>query len=182
MKYKLYAIILLVLITALPLSARGADDAMDTETVRLIVPSGATLATVALLHSDSIADGFDVDLEVIKSSDILAARLISGEADFAVIPTNLAAVLYNKGTGIRMAGPSIWGLNYIVTSEDIDGIEGLKGRSVNMIGRGLTPDITFPATCWRQTAWCRMLMWRLPMPLRRRNWRRRSSPAEARYP
>ncbi|MCK5250953.1 MAG: ABC transporter substrate-binding protein, partial [Spirochaetaceae bacterium] len=49
----------------------------------------------------------------------------------------------NKGTGIRLVGPVIWGLSYVVTSEDLEGWEDLRGKKIPMIGRGLTPDITF---------------------------------------
>ena len=125
------------------LSARGGDEPAGEEktVLRLLVPSGATLATVALLD-DETAD-YELEIEVALSTDIIAARLISGDVDFAVIPTNLAAVLYNRGADIRMAGPSIWGLLYGVSSEELSVIGDLRGRTVNMIGRGLTPDITF---------------------------------------
>jgi len=129
--------------------ARGAEDSFPQESVsetvqvRLVVPSGATLVPIALLDGDSIAEDYDVDLEIIKSSDLLGAKLVSGEADFAIIPSNLAAIMANKGTGMRLAGPVIWGLSYVVTSENLKGWNDLKGQRVPMIGRGLTPDITF---------------------------------------
>jgi NitT/TauT family transport system substrate-binding protein len=140
---RLIPVLFLLVIVQFSLQARGADDPVETVNVRLVVPSGATLATIALLDEDSIVDGYDVELEIVKSADLIAARIISGEADFAVIPSNLAAVLANKGTGIRLAGPAIWGLLYIVTSEDLDDWDDLRGRQVSMIGRGLTPDILF---------------------------------------
>lgn len=132
-------------LVAFSLSARGTEDVVATETVtvRLIVPGGATLATIALLEEETLPAGYELQLEIVKSADLIAARIISGEADFAVIPSNLAATLANKGTGIRLAGPAIWGLLYIVSSENLDGWQDLKGRQVSMIGRGLTPDITF---------------------------------------
>lgn len=137
--------LLVSVITIVLLQARGSDDLIAGEPVdvRLVVPGGATLATIAMLDTDSISDNYNVDLEIVKSADLIAARIVSGEADFAVIPSNLAAVLANKGTGIRLAGPAIWGLLYIVTSEDLTDWNDLKGRQVSMIGRGLTPDITF---------------------------------------
>jgi len=139
---------ILVLITV-SIHARGTGDSsaaptpVDAVGVRLIVPNGATLATIALLDEDMLTSGYDVQLEIIKSSDLIAAKIISGEADFAVIPSNLAAILANKGTGIRLAGPVIWGLLYIVSSEELNGWDDLKGKQVPMIGSGLTPDITF---------------------------------------
>ena len=138
-------VLFLLVIVVLSLQARGSDDpsAYESVTIRLIVPNGATLVPIALMDEDSIAAGYDVELEIIKSSDLLAARIISGDADFAVIPSNLAAIMANKGTGIRLAGPVIWGLSYVVTSEDLNGWDDLRGKRVPMIGRGLTPDISF---------------------------------------
>ena len=148
---KTIPILLLFFFAVVSVQASGAagdvsgEDAAGSEktTVKLVVPSGATLVPIALLDKDSIADGYSVDLEIIKSSDLLAAKLISGETDFAVIPSNLAAIMFNKGAGFRLAGPVIWGLSYVVTSEDLTGWDDLRGREVSMIGRGLTPDITF---------------------------------------
>lgn len=138
-------ILLISVIAIVSLQARGTDDSMSGEPVkvRMVVPGGATLATIALLDTNSINENYIVNLEIVKSSDLIAARIISGEADFAVIPSNLAAVLANKGTGIRLAGPAIWGLLYIVTSEDLNGWDDLRGQKISMLGRGLTPDITF---------------------------------------
>ena len=143
MDKKILVMVILAIVAAAAF-ARGVDEpgSGDPVEVRLIVPNGATLATVALLEDD-IAPGYEVNLEVIMAPDLLAAKIISGEADLAVIPSNLAAVLANKETGLRMAGPAIWGLLYVVSSEDLQGWEDLRGRTVNMIGRGLTPDITF---------------------------------------
>ena len=139
-------VLLVCFIAISPVSGRGNEDASDapsTEIVHFVVPSGATLVPIALLNGDSISSGYDVDLEIIRSSDLLGAKLVSGEADFAVIPSNLAAIMANRGTGLRIAGPVIWGLSYIVTSGNLQSWEDLRGRRIFMIGRGLTPDITF---------------------------------------
>ncbi len=142
---RLLTVLYLSLIFILSISARGSEEIAGNETVsvHLVVPNGATLVPIALLDRNSVSEGFNVELEIIKSSDLLGAKLISGEADFAVIPSNLAAIMANKGTGLRIAGPVIWGLSYIVTSENLNGWDDLRGKSVPMIGRGLTPDITF---------------------------------------
>lgn len=144
---RLIPFLLISAIAVVLLPARGSEDSMGKEpvNVRLVVPGGATLATIALLDTNFVSDNdnYNVDLEIVKSADLIAARIVSGQSDFAVIPSNLAAVLANKGTGIRLAGPAIWGLLYIVTSEDLNDWDDLRGRQVSMIGRGLTPDITF---------------------------------------
>ncbi|MCK5737248.1 MAG: ABC transporter substrate-binding protein [Spirochaetaceae bacterium] len=142
---RLIIVPILFSIIILAVHSRGTGDIPVSEEVivHLVVPNGATLVPIALMDEDSIEPGYNVELEIIKSSDLLAARLISGEADFAVIPSNLAAIMANKGTGIRIVGPVIWGLSYVVTSENLNSWEDLRGKQVPMIGRGLTPDITF---------------------------------------
>ncbi len=137
----------LILSLALPafLYSQGVKEPISEKNtqVRLIVPNGATIATVALLDLDSITTGYDVQISIITAADLLAAKIISGEADFAVIPSNLAAILSNKNTNTQAIGPVIWGILYIVTSLDIESWEDLKGQTVHTFGRGLTPDITF---------------------------------------
>jgi len=73
----------------------------------------------------------------------MAEKIISGESDIAIVPTNLAAVLSKKGVDVKIAGSVVWGILYLITSEDINSWEDLKGREIFMLGRGLTPDVTF---------------------------------------
>jgi NitT/TauT family transport system substrate-binding protein len=60
-----------------------------------------------------------------------------------IAPTNLGSVLYAKGEDIVMAGSMIWGILYLVTTEDLSDWEDLRGREIFLFGRGLTPDIVF---------------------------------------
>jgi NitT/TauT family transport system substrate-binding protein len=65
--------------------------------------------------------------------------------DFALIPTNLAIKLYNKGVPYKFVSINTHGNLYMITSEDIDSWESLKGKDVYMIGQGLVPDLIFKA-------------------------------------
>ena len=139
--------IVVLLFSAVLLFGRGAAEPGGTadtvQSVRLILPNGAPVVAAAALNENELLPGYVLETRIIQSSDLIAAQLISGEADLAVIPSNLAASLYNKGVPVRICGPVIWGLLYGVSSENLQDIEDLRGRTVSMIGRGLTPDITF---------------------------------------
>lgn len=114
------------------------------ESINVIVPEGTTsMSMIKLMHDNPEINGVKINYECIKTTDLLASKLISNEADIALIPTNLGAKIYNKGLDYKLACSSIWGNLYIVSDEDISTWSDLKGKEVSMIGKGLTPDIIF---------------------------------------
>ena len=114
-------------------------------TVNVALPDGVpALSMVRLLKErPPMGANVTVNYEIVRSPDLLAARVVSGEADIAVVPTNLAAVLHNRNTGYRLAASTIWGVLYLVSNENIKSWEDLRGKTVHTFGRGLTPDIVF---------------------------------------
>ena len=85
--------------------------------------------------------GYTHEIEVVNAADLVASKMIKGEADIAVIPSNLASVLYSKGIDIKVAGVVVWGNLYVVSADPDASWEDMKGQEVYMLGRGLTPDI-----------------------------------------
>lgn len=86
-------------------------------------------------HTVSNWDG----IEQLKSS------LIKGEADLAATPAYVAANLYNKGVDVRLVGPVVWGMLYVLGPEDA--AEGdwsaMKGKKVAITLPGNMPDLVF---------------------------------------
>lgn len=138
-------------------AAPGADNAADTGKnqgpeapvealkVRVAAPAGApTLSMIRMFQEQpNFGPGVSVTYESVKSPDLMAARILSGEIDIAVVPTNLAATLYNRGAKFTLAAASVWGVLYVVGNEPIDSWEDLRGQEIYTLGRGLTPDIVF---------------------------------------
>jgi len=78
------------------------------------------------------------------SADVMAAKLISGEYDAAVLPVNMAAKLYSAGVSVRLAAIVGEGMVSFLTSDPaIASIKDLKGAEVNVAGQGATPDYLF---------------------------------------
>lgn len=113
--------------------------------LKVIAPYGTPVLTMAkmFVEKPEIAEHVTVDYEALQATDVLTSELINGNADFAIVPTNLAAVLASKDVGYKIAGSSVWGVFYIVTPDAITSFEALKGQRIGMIGQGLTPDAMF---------------------------------------
>ena len=75
-------------------------------------------------------------------ADELTPLLVQGELDVALVPANVAAVLYNKTQGgICVVDINTLGVLYIVSGdEEITGFEDLKGKTIYLTGKGTTPD------------------------------------------
>ncbi len=73
----------------------------------------------------------------------IAASLVAGELDIALIPANLAAVLYNKRTekGIQVIDINTLGVLYCISGDDsIKSVQDLAGKTVLLTGQGTTPE------------------------------------------
>ncbi len=119
------------------------NNGQDEITVKVVIPTGVPALSIIRMayEKPGIHPGITVEYEITESTDVLSSRLVSGEADIAVIPTNLAAQLYNKGVKYYIAAPSVWGIFYMVATDQLAGWEALKGREIHTIGLGLTSDI-----------------------------------------
>lgn len=88
-------------------------------------------------------DGLSLEFAIEAAPDAITAKILSGELDFAAVPTNLASILYQKTEGAyRLAGINTLGVLYVVTDSTlaIESIDDLKGQSINISGKGATPD------------------------------------------
>lgn len=125
----------------------------ETETVtkdnklelEVIVPSGSPAISMVKMMQEQPALGEDVDIdyEVVASTDALKAKVIAGEADIAIVPTNLASILYNKGINYQLAATSVWGNLYLVSDTPLSSTSELANETIYLFGQGLSPDIIF---------------------------------------
>ena len=74
--------------------------------------------------------------------DEITAKIVSGDIDIALVPTNLASVLYNKTEGgITAIDINTLGVLYCVTGDtSITSVKDLSGRKVITTGQGATPE------------------------------------------
>ncbi len=76
------------------------------------------------------------------TADMLLPKVISGELDIALLPANVASVLYHKTDGgITVIDINTLGVLYLMSSDHtISSMEDLRGRTIYLTGMGTTPD------------------------------------------
>lgn len=109
-----------------------------SETVKMAVLNGPT--GMAVVKMTDMTDKYDIT--AYQSPADITAKIISGEVDVAAVPSNLAAVLYNKTEGgITALTPIAMGMLQILgNNTDIDEIADLEGKTVIASGQGGTPE------------------------------------------
>ena len=131
---KKYAFILVVILAVtIGLFGQPIQEA-DPGTIRLGVMAGPTGFSSAGL------DQPDIDIEVFPSPNEVIARLANGELDMVALPTNVAANLYNKGVGIRLAAVIGNGMLSLISSKGGMDVRDLYGATLHLPGAGSTPD------------------------------------------
>ena len=87
----------------------------DSFKVKVVLPAGAPAAALSkLVYEKTQFDNSETEYEVVSGPELLQARVLSGEADIAVVPTNRASVLYSKQKNIKLLAPIVWGNLYFI--------------------------------------------------------------------
>lgn len=143
MKRWMKPVALFLVLLAASWPAAAGPETVRVNVVTLPGTSGLSLVKLFADHPD-LGPGVTADYLVVKGPEQAVARLVSGEADVAALPTNTAAILYNKGAAVRLAAITNWGVMYVVGRLDgVDSWRDLKGREIALTNRGATPDILF---------------------------------------
>ncbi len=85
------------------------------------------------------------DVNLVGSPDELIGKIVNGEVDVAAVPINLAMVLYNRTGGkVQLAAVNTLGVLYVLEKgNSIKKFEDLKGKKVNVSGKGSMPEYVF---------------------------------------
>ncbi|MGN0432783.1 MAG: ABC transporter substrate-binding protein [Lachnospiraceae bacterium] len=137
-------IMILVLAMILIMSFGGCGKEQGTD-IRIGAMKGPT--TIGLLslmeESENWQTGNTYTFTIATAADELTPLLVKGELDIALLPANVAAVLYQKtGGGISVIDINTLGVLYMVSGNgNITDFEDLKGQTIYLTGKGTTPDL-----------------------------------------
>ncbi len=113
-------------------------------TVRVGGMKGPT--SMGLLFLKEEAEGGNAsqnyEFTMVTAADELLPLMIKGEMDIALVPANVASVLYNKTEGgIAVIDINTLGVLYMVSGDTaVDSVDDLKGKTIYLTGKGTTPD------------------------------------------
>lgn len=113
-------------------------------TTRIAALKGPTAMGLVCLMDDNQAEDAPYTFELYTSGDEIVPLIAQGEVDVALIPTNLAATLYQRTEGgVQVLDVNAGNVLYVVShDETLNSLEGLKGKTVYMTGKGTSPDWT----------------------------------------
>lgn len=117
----------------------AAQTTAAVKKAKVVALNGPTGLAFAKFKEDR---GFAYDVTTLNSPDEVAPLIKTGEADFAAMPLNLAANLYNKTNGgVRIIAVSTLGILSIVENgSGINSMSDLKGKTLYATGKGATPE------------------------------------------
>ncbi len=140
--------ITIVLLTLLTLNAgcrfspNGRPDERSYKIATLNGPS--SIGMIKLIDSLRSSSETEVTIDILNEPMQVRKMMLEDEAEFAVLPTTMAALLYNKGMDYIMVAVPVWGSLYLLGKDiTINNWERLRGRNIHIMGRGMTPDILF---------------------------------------
>jgi len=138
-------IIATVLTAALSLGLMaGCAKKKDDTVVRIGSLKGpTTIGIVNLMDKASKGESEgNYEFTMAAAADEITAKVVSGDLDIALVPANLASVLYNKTQGgVTAIDINTLGVLYCVTGDSsITSVKDLAGKTVITTGQGATPE------------------------------------------
>lgn len=84
----------------------------------------------------------DYEFQMSTAADELLPLMIKGNLDIALVPANVASILYSKTDGgISVIDINTLSVLYMVSGDtSIESVEDLKDRTIYLTGKGTTPD------------------------------------------
>lgn len=104
----------------------------------------SSMGMIKMIDSLANAESNELKVEILNEPIQVRKLVIDGTADFAVLPTTMAAIMYNKGLDYKLVAIPVWGTLYLFGSDTtIRSWSDLKGKKVNVMAKGMTPDVLF---------------------------------------
>lgn len=137
---------LLIVLLAAGCSGKGDQTKGSTtpppEKIVVQAPIGPPTAPLLSLAESNALPGTKVELIIYKTVEEATTRVAKGEADFTVLPVNVAAKLYNKDLPVSLANVSTWGILYLVSVDsELQEWSELAGKDLYVGAKGSSPDV-----------------------------------------
>ena len=122
---------------------KGPEGAVPTSFRIASLKGPTTMGMVKMMSDTESGDTFhDYQVTMYGTADEIVPKLVTGDIDIALVPCNLASMLYNKTKGsVQIAAVNTLGVLYIVESgETVKSVDDLKGKTIYSTGKGTTPE------------------------------------------
>ncbi|HYX08798.1 MAG TPA: ABC transporter substrate-binding protein [Bacteroidales bacterium] len=127
------------------LSCSSGGKKKPANTITIVTLRGpSAISMIKMIDSPKMDKHIELQFIIKDDPNQVKPYLVRGEADFAVLPSTMAAVLYNQGLPYQLTSIPLWGTLHLFGSDTtIHSWQDLKGTRVYSMARGMTPDIVF---------------------------------------
>ena len=135
--------ILILLIFLASCGSRTGDE--NTESIDVATLRGpSAISMIHMIDSLQTIQDRKVNFQIKNEPLQIRPLLFQEKVEFAVVPTNMASILYNKGVNYQLAAVPVWGTLYLFgKSEEVTSWDDLKGKKIHLMAKGMTPDVMF---------------------------------------
>lgn len=132
----------LLLCTAAAVMSLGMTVSAGESGVTIGSLKGPTSMGLAYLMQKPVDRTWVYSFEMATAADELTGKIINGELDVALVPANMASILYNKTDGnVKVIDVNTLGVLYVVEGgETVQSVADLAGKTIYLTGKGTTPD------------------------------------------
>ena len=142
---------MILIISLLAMTGCGTQDTEPAETTETVEETPVEISepiNVACMNGPTGMGMVDLmgnenyNIEVFQAPTDAVPKIVSGEIDVACLPSNMAAVLYNKTEGqIVSVSPMVMGVLHILgNGVEVSSVADLKGQTIVSAGQGGTPE------------------------------------------
>ena len=130
---------------------KNVDETKDASTeltkVRVASLKGPTsLGLLQMMDTEKFTSKKnEYQFEISQAADEILTKVVKGDVDIALVPANVAAILYKQTEGnVAVVDINTLGVLYAVENGDtIQSVADLKGKTICMTGKGTVPEYAF---------------------------------------
>lgn len=147
-KIQLTILLIIMTFTAVGCSEAGTSNVETKKPEKIVIQAPAAPPTsplIKLVEGEMLEGSGEegkIELILYKTVEEATTRIARGEADFTVVPVNVASKLYNKGADVSLLNVNTWGILYLLSRDgEVKSWEDLKGKDLFVGAQGSSPDV-----------------------------------------
>jgi NitT/TauT family transport system substrate-binding protein len=123
----------------------GCNRSSEQQKIKIATLKGpSAMGMVKMIDSLREAKNSEIEITIYNEPIQVRKLMLEGTVDFAILPTTMGAILYNKGIDYQLAAVPVWGTLYLFGQDTtIKSWRDLKGKRIYLMAKGMTPDVLF---------------------------------------
>lgn len=124
---------------------QACEQKSATQKIRIATLKGpSAMGMVKMIDSLNNDKKSNIEITIYNEPIQVRRLMLENEVDFAILPSTMGAILYNKNIPYKLAAIPVWGTLYLFGNDTtIQEWSDLKGKRIHLMAKGMTPDVLF---------------------------------------